>query len=48
MFRQLIKKASGETYILAFMITGAISGGAFVGIRKLVSDPDVRVFKRKT
>lgn len=42
-FRQFLKKASGETYILAFMISGAISAGTFVGVRKLMYDPDIQL-----
>lgn len=48
MFRQFLKKAPSETYIIAFAVAGGVSAGGFVGLRKLVSDPDIKIIKRRT
>jgi hypothetical protein len=48
MFRQFLKKAPSETYIIAFAVAGGVSAGGFVGVRKLVTDPDIKINKRKT
>jgi hypothetical protein len=46
MIRQLLKKTSSDAYVLGFMISCALAGGTFVGVRKLVYDPDIQILRR--